>query len=81
MTRFGAVIQHGVPVRGELRFRHADGRYLWFERVGSPLLDERDQVCGAIINSRDISDRKRDEEELRAREETLRAISDTASTH
>ena len=78
VTRFGAVIQHGVPVRGEFRCRHADGRYLWFERVGSPLLDEQDQVCGVIINSRDISDRKRDEEELRAREETLRVISDTA---
>ena len=78
VTRFAAVIQHGVPVRGELRFRHADGRYLWFERVVSPLLDEQDQVCGVIINSRDISDRKRDEEELRAREETLRVISDTA---
>src|SRR5271165_3528155 len=78
VTQFGAVIQHGVSVRGELRFRHADGRYLWFERVGSPLLDEQDQVCGVIINSRDISDRKRDEEELRAREETLRVISDTA---
>ena len=77
-TRFGAVIQHGVPVRGEFRFRHADGRYLWFERVVSPLLDEQDQVCGVIINSWEISDRKHDEEELRAREETLRVISDTA---
>ena len=78
VTRFEAVIQHGVTVRGESRFRHADGRYLWFERVGSPLRDEQGQVCGVVINSRDISDRKRDEEELRAREEILRTISDTA---
>ena len=54
-------MQHGVPVRGEFRFRHADGRYIWFERVEGPLLDEQDQVCGVIINSRDISDRKRAE--------------------
>ena len=46
--------------------------------VGNPLLDEQGQVCGVIINSRDISDRKRNEEELRASEETLRVISDTA---
>ena len=26
VTRFGAVIQHGVPVRGEFRCRHADGQ-------------------------------------------------------
>src|SRR5208283_1371987 len=78
VTKFTKEIQHGVPVRGEFRFRHADGRYLWFERVGNPLLDEQGQVCGIIINSRDISDRKRNEEELRASEETLRVISDTA---
>ena len=46
--------------------------------VGNPLLDEQGQVCGVIINSRDINDRKRNEEELRASEETLRVISDTA---
>ena len=68
----------GFPCAENSAVRHADGRYLWFERVVSPLLDEQDQVCGVIINSRDISDRKRDEEELRAREETLRVISDTA---
>ena len=78
MTRFAAVIQHAVPVRGEMRFRHADGRYRWFERVGSPLLDEQDHVCGVILSSRDISDRKHSEEELRIGEETLRVISDTA---
>ena len=68
----------GFPCAENSAVRHADGRYLWFERVVSPLLDEQDQVCGVIINSRDISDRKHDEEELRAREETLRVISDTA---
>ena len=78
VTRFTTVIQNGVPVRGEYRCRHADGRYLWFEVVANPLLDEQGQVCGGLINGRDISDRKRDEEELRAREETLRVISDTA---
>ena len=46
--------------------------------VANPLLDEQRPVCGAIINGRDISDRKRNEEELRASDETLRAISDTA---
>ena len=68
----------GFPCAENFGCRHADGRYIWFERVVNPLLDEQGQVCGVIINSRDISDRKRDEEELRASEETLRAISDTA---
>ena len=46
--------------------------------VANPLFDEQGRVCGGLINGRDISDRKRDEEELRASEETLRVISDTA---
>ena len=54
VARFTAVIQHGDSVRGEFRCRHADGRYIWFEIVGNPLLDEQGQVCGVIINSRDI---------------------------
>ena len=75
---FGTVMQHGAPVRTELRMRRADGRYNWFERVANPLLDEQGKVCGVLINSRDVSGRKRDEEELRASEETQRAIGDTA---
>ncbi len=48
---------------------------------GILLLDEQGQVGGIIINSRDISDRKRNEEELRASEETLSVISDSRSMH
>ena len=77
VTRFKTVLE-GVPVRREFRCRHADGRYLWFEVVANPLLNEQGQVCGGVLNGRDISDRKRDEEELRASEETLRVMGDTA---
>ena len=77
-TKLSSVLQHGVPVRGEFRCRHADGRYLWFEVVANPLLDEQGKVCGGLINGRDVSDRKRNEEQLRESEETLRVISDTA---
>ena len=76
--KFTAVTRHGESARGEFRCRHADGRYIWFEIVGNPLRDEHGQVCGILINSRDIDDRKRYEEELRASEETLRVISDAA---
>ena len=78
VARFTAVTRHGDSVRGEFRCRHADGRYIWFEIVGNPLRDEQGQVCSIIINSRDIDDRKRYEEELRASEEMLQVISDTA---
>ncbi len=41
-------------------------------------MDDQGRVCAALINGRDVSDRKRNEEELRAGEETLRVISDAA---
>ena len=52
---------------GEAQFRHrrADGEYLWLEAVGNPLFDARGRVCGAVISSRDITERKRAEAELR----------------
>jgi len=64
VTKFAEVMQLGVPVRGEFRCRHADGQYLWFEVVANPLLDHQGQICGGLINGRDISNRKRDEQEL-----------------
>lgn len=50
--------------RIEFRRRHADGRYISFEALITNLQDD-DAVGGIIINSRDISDRKRAEDELR----------------
>ena len=78
VTKLTSVVQHGAAMRGEFRCRRDDGRYTWFEVVGNPLLNDQGEVCGVIINSRDIDDRKCHEEELRASEETLRAISETA---
>jgi len=55
----------GEAGKMELRFRDADDRFLWMEAVGNPLLDADDRVCGAVISSRDITERKRAEAELR----------------
>lgn len=54
-----------TPQRGEFRFRHADGHYLCLETVGNLLRDEEGQVGGAVLASRDITERKRSEEQLR----------------
>ena len=62
-TKFSTMMQHGVPVPREFRCRHVDGRYIWFEVMINPLMNEQGQVCGGVINGRDVSDRKRDEEE------------------
>ena len=49
---------------GELRMRHADGRWRWIEVVGTNLLNEPD-VRGIVLNCRDVTDRRTLEEQLR----------------
>ena len=49
--------------RVEYRLERADGEYLWVESVGSNRLDECG-IDGYVVNTRDVSDRKRREEKL-----------------
>ncbi|ELY25641.1 PAS domain S-box [Halogeometricum borinquense DSM 11551] len=47
----------------ECRFRHKDGSWRWIEAVGNNQLDNP-AVEGFVINSRDITERKKHEQEL-----------------
>ncbi|PAU84337.1 histidine kinase [Halorubrum salipaludis] len=60
----------------EYRLADADGGYLWVESVGSNRLDEYG-VGGFVINTRDISDRKRREEKLSRLREWTRDLNYT----
>lgn len=54
-----------LPGGLEFRYRHAEGYYLWLETVGNILFDNNGNITGAILNARDITRRKRMEEQLR----------------
>jgi len=56
----------------ELELRHKDGSTVWTENHVKFLLDSDDQPAGAIGIIRNISDRKRIENDLRISEERLR---------
>jgi diguanylate cyclase (GGDEF)-like protein/PAS domain S-box-containing protein len=49
---------------GEVRMRHADGRWRWVELVGTNLMHDPD-VRGIVLNCRDVTDRRTLEEQLR----------------
>ncbi len=70
-TRVFMTARHPAPERREFRIRHRDGRYIWIEATSNPHLDGEGKVTGATICTRDISDRKRAEEELRILNEKL----------
>ena len=60
----------------EFRFRKKDGNYIWLDTNGKMLY--RDGQAEWLCISRDISDRKQAEEELRYSEERYRIIADSS---
>jgi diguanylate cyclase (GGDEF)-like protein/PAS domain S-box-containing protein len=67
------ILDAGSTRRVEFRFRHRDGSWRHLEGVGVNLLDEPG-VEGIVVTSRDISERKRAEEELKESEARYRAV-------
>ena len=65
------------PRAFEFRFRHKDGSWRTLEAVGQNLTGQP-PLSGVIINSRDVTARKRSEEQLRHANETLRAVIGTS---
>ena len=58
-----------VKQKIEYRVKKADGEYLWFETIGTILKNEDGIEIGFLFNSRDITDHKYLEEELKKNEE------------
>ena len=81
LPRVANLFQEGVPQLGkveqaEFRLRAKDGSWRWQLAVGTNLLHEP-AVGGILINSRDITERKRDEDRLRRSEERYRTLFST----
>lgn len=60
----------GTTWMGQFRYRHKDGSWRWIEGVGNNLLAES-SVQAIVVNYRDITERKRAEEEVRRLNEEL----------
>ncbi|MDF9747180.1 PAS domain S-box protein [Natrinema salsiterrestre] len=63
--------------RIELRIRHADGSWRWLESIGTNRSGT--PIDGYLINSRDITERKRRERELERTNERLEAFASIVS--
>ena len=60
------------------RFRHKDGTFRWIETVATKMTDEP-AVQGIVINSRDITERKKMQDQLMTSEGQLSLIYNTVS--
>ncbi len=70
------MLEPGATFTGEGRFRHSDSSYHEHEVLATNLLDNP-AVQGLVLNSRDITERKKMEAELLARNQELDAFART----
>jgi diguanylate cyclase (GGDEF)-like protein/PAS domain S-box-containing protein len=56
-------VAHGQTPIVEIRLRHADGRWLYFECVVRNLIEHRN-IAGIVYNARDVTERKHAQEQL-----------------
>ena len=62
---FAAFLERpGAVVTSEHRVRHREGSWRWVEAVGKNLLGDR-VIAGIVVNYRDVTERKRLDEQLR----------------
>jgi PAS domain S-box-containing protein len=71
-----AVAAHTPLLRVEYRYLHGRGDYVWVESSLRLLFDENGAYAGAIVGSRDITERKLAEEALRESEERFRQMAE-----
>ncbi|HEX3014736.1 MAG TPA: PAS domain S-box protein, partial [Methanobacterium sp.] len=60
------VIKTLKPNRVQHRFKHADGHYIWVETVGNPLINDKGEFSGAVYITRDITELKNVENQLKS---------------
>ena len=69
-----ALTHPGVPYRVEYRYRHKDDSWVEMEAVGTNWLDDP-IIRGVVVNLRQITERKRSEQERRKLQEQLQQAS------
>jgi PAS domain S-box-containing protein len=74
VEEFGRLVeeQDYEPTR-EFRYRHADGSWIWLEATGRNLMNES-HIEGVVVYTRDVTDRKRREQELQRRKRRFEAV-------
>ena len=68
-----AIQRPGTPQTATFRFKHADGTWRILESIGQAKLDQPN-AYSVIVNSRDVTERVRQEQNLQASKQRLRTV-------
>ncbi|MEH7121290.1 EAL domain-containing protein, partial [Neobacillus vireti] len=78
MMRYQQIINKNPSVRMEARFSHANGEWVLIEGIGTPVYGRNGEMEHFIIAGRDITEKKRTEEQL-AKSEKLAMVGELAA--
>jgi PAS domain S-box-containing protein len=76
---FKKALRSGSPTQSTHRVMAKDGKEFWFEALISPIPDDKGKVTRLLAASRDITERKRADDQLRESEFTVRTLLESAS--
>ena len=79
VARYLAECRDGCPAQHDFRFRHRLGQEIWAIVSTSPILGEQGQFMGALSLVTNITERKRMEADLFARESLFRTVFESSS--
>jgi len=79
LAAFGRSLESRQPADVTLRYLNGQGEFVWLQSTGSLLFDEKGDITGAVVSSRDITARKKAEEALQESEERFRSLAESTS--
>jgi PAS domain S-box-containing protein len=74
MSAAGKAFQDSSGGKMEVRVRRADGSYIVSEGIGKILTDEKGEVTGTVLSSRDITERRKISEKARFQARLLNSV-------
>lgn len=77
--RFQHAVKQKSSEKVEFRYKRANGLYAWLSVNSNPTLGPDGDIAWVILSSRDISERKKNEQALYHRDQMLSALADATS--
>ncbi|MFD1732867.1 PAS domain S-box protein [Deinococcus malanensis] len=79
LREFGEAVRSPLPRLVSYRFQHKAGHWVWLESTGTNAIHDPD-LCGVVINTRDVTSRMEAEEARRTSERRLQLFGEQSDT-